>query len=172
MLFLDNHDIVQAFLPIDLQTAQVGDYASLQIYNHVACVFVSGLGTDGDDPIITTFQATTGAGGSAKVLNMVTAPAKIWKKQAASNLTAVTKWTDATGDATTNSWDEDDTSAQESLVLVVEFDAADLDVDNGFSFVRFDVADTGTNAQLGYGFYVLSEPRWARAPDKKISPLT
>lgn len=172
MLFLDNHDIVQAFVPIDLQAAQSGDYCSLENHNHVAILIVSGLGTDGDDPVITTFQAKTGAGGSAKPLSHVTSPSKVWKKQAATNLETVTSWTDASGDSTTNSWDENDTSAQQSLILVIEFDAADLDADNGFAFIRADVADTGGAAQLGWGCYILSEPRFARAPDAKISPLT
>lgn len=173
MLFLDNHDIVQAFVPIDLQDGtNTGDYVSLENHNHVTILFVSGLGSDGDDPVLTTFQAKTGGGGAAKALSHVTSPSKVWKKQAATSLESVTQWTDASGDSTTNSWDENDTSAQESLLLVIEFDASDLDADNGYSFIRADVADTGGNAQLGWMCYILSEPRWARAPDKKITPLT
>ncbi len=172
MLFLDKQDVVLAWLPVDINgAAQTGDYVSLENHNHVAFHFVSAVGTATDDPIITTFQADTGAGGNAKALSHVTSPSKVWKKQAATNLESVTEWTDASGDSTTNSWDENDTSAEQVLHLVIEFDAADLDADNGFRFIRGDVAAV-SNAQLTAAWYVLSEPRFARAPDAKITPLT
>ena len=37
----------------------------------------------------------------------------------------------------------------------------DLDVANGFTHVQLTIPDTGANAQLGCGFYLLYNPRYA-----------
>lgn len=171
-LFLDNHDIVQAFLPVDLQTAQTGDYVNLASWGHVAVLFCSALGSGGDDPVVNCQQATDNGGTGVKDLDISTSPVKVFSKQAATSLTGVTTWSDASGSVTGgNTFDEDGTSAEESLLLLIEFDANELDVANGFDHMRITVDDTGSNAQLGCAFYILSEPRFALAPTSKQSPL-
>ena len=52
----------------------------------------------------------------------------------------------------------DATSAEEAAVWWIEFNAEDLDVDNRFDCIRMRVADIGSNAQLGCGLYLLSDP--------------
>ena len=171
-LVLDNHDIVQAFLPVDLQTAQTGDYVNLSAWGHVTVVFCSALGTAADDAVVNCQQADTNAGGNVKDLNISTSPVKVFQKQAATDLTAVTKWTAADGSVTGgNTFDEDGTSAEESQLVIIEFDTSELDVANGFNHMRITVDDTGGAAQLGCAFYILSEPRYAKSPTTKNSPL-
>jgi len=55
-------------------------------------------------------------------------------------------------------------SAEAEAIIAVDIKAEDLDVDNDFDCVRLDVADVGSNAQLGCGFYILYEPRSAEEP--------
>lgn len=152
-------DIVEGFPCVDLSTAaNNGDWLSLKNARKVAVVFVSGVGTAGDDPTLTIKQATDVSGTSAKALNFTT----IYRKQAATSLAAVDTWTKTTqsaGDSYTN-----DTAAEESLIWVVEFDPSDLDVANGFDCIQGSVADVGTNAQPGYLFYAVY-PNEQAAPD-------
>jgi hypothetical protein len=162
MLTLEQCQIVPAIRPVDLQTAtNAGDWVSLKNYKHVAIVFHSTIGTAGDDPVLTVLQATAVAGTSSKALNINTS--KAFKKQAATALTAVGQWSSAAADCTTNQWLNTDAAEQE-VVLVLEFDADELDVDGGFDCISVSVADVGGNAQLGAAYYILSEPRFATRP--------
>lgn len=160
-------NIQEAFPPFDLQTARTGDYVSLANYHGCLCVFQSAVGTAGDDPIVTFTQATDNGGTGAKALNIPSQ--RCLMKMAATNLTGTGTWSDASAYITANVWDENSVSAEQDLILVVDFLAEDLDVDNGFDHLRFAVGDTGTNAQLGVGMYILHHPRFAE--DTGISPL-
>ncbi len=164
-------DIVEGFPCVDLVTgANDGDYVSLENAGHICIVFISGLGTATEDPTLIIQQADTNAGGNVKDLDFIEDPIQVWKKQAATSLAAVTNWSDATGDTTGNDW-TNGTSAEQSLIWVAEFDADQLDVDNGFDHVRATVADIGCSAQPGYLFYILTELRYADSPDGLVSPL-
>lgn len=158
-----NSQIVLGFAAVDLQTAaNEGDFVCLNKFNHVAVIFHSAIGTAGDDPTLVLQQATTVAGGGVKDLDFT----RIYTKQAATDLTAVANFTLQTQTAATNFTDTD--AAEQMLIWVVEFDAAELDVDNGFDCIRATVADVGSNAQLGALFYILTEPSYA-ASEANIS---
>lgn len=164
-------DIVEGFPCVDLQTgANNGDYVSLENAGHVCIVFISGVGTAGDDPTLVIQQATSNAGGGVKDLDFIENPIQVWKKQAATSLASTSVWSDATGDTTGNDWTEA-TSAEQSAIWIAEFDADQLDVDGGFDHIRATVADIGSNAQPGYLCYILTELRYADAPDSLVSPL-
>jgi hypothetical protein len=163
---LDYLDMVEGFPAVDLSAgANTGDWVSVRDYDRVAVVFISGVGTAGDDPTLTIQQAKDNAGTGAKALNFTT----IYRKQAATNLAAVTKWTKTTQSAA-NTY-TNGTAAEESLIWWVEFRGSDLDVANGFDYVRATVADVGTNAQPGYLFYLLGRAAYPNEPDNKLSPL-
>lgn len=165
-LLLENLNIVEGFPAVDLQTgANNGDYVSLKNYNRVAVVFVSGVGTPGDDPTLTIQQATDAAGTGAKALNFTT----IYRKQAAVNLAGTTAWTKTT-QAAANTY-TNATAAEEALIWTVEFAAEDLDADGGFDCLRATVADVGTNPQPGYLCYLLSEPRYHLTPASMLSAI-
>jgi len=168
-LFLEQHQIVEGFPTVDLSTgANTGDWVSLADYGHVAIIFTSGVGTAGDDATLTVLQASDNAGTGSKALNINTS--KVFKKQAATSLASVGQWSDASGDASSNTL-TNATAAEQSLIWVVEFDANELDVANNFTHVSCTVADVGTNAQPGSLMYVLSEPRTERAAASMASAL-
>lgn len=159
-------DLVEGWVPVDLSAgANTGDWVSLRDWERVLVVFFSAVGTAGQDPTLTIQQAQDNAGTGAKALTFDT----IYRKQAATSLAAVGTWTKTTQTAA-NTYTEG-TSAEQDLIWVVEIQASDLDVDNGFDFVRATVADVGAAAQLGYLLYILAGPKHAHAPENVLSPL-
>lgn len=152
-LILERFDLVEGFPAVDLQTAaNMGDYVSAKNAKRIAIVFVSGVGTAGDNPTLTVQQATDNAGTGVKALNFTT----IYRKQAATSLAAVPQWTKTT-QAVANTY-TNVTAAEQSLIWVVEVDVvADMDVANGFDHVRATVGDVGNNAQPGYLLYIVEK---------------
>lgn len=165
-LILDDIDLIEGFPCVDLQTAaNTGDYVNVRDFDRLAVVFISGVGTAGDDPTLVLQQATSNAGGSVKDLNFTV----IYRKQAATSLASTTAWTRTTQTAATSYTQTD--AAEQSLIWVVEIDPASLDVANGFDYVRATVADVGGNAQPGYLFYIGRHGRYAQSPANKLSAL-
>ncbi len=142
-----------------------GDWVSLKNYNRCVVLFVSGLGTDTQDPTLTLQQAKDVSGGSVKDLDFTT----IYRKQAATSLAAVGQWTKTT-QAASNTFVNTD-SAEQALIYAIEFKADDLDVDNAFDCLRITVADVGGNAQPGWMAYILGDPREANAPEDMLSAI-
>ncbi len=159
-------DIVPAIRPVDLQTAQEGDYVSLKNWRRCIVLFHSAIGTAGDDPTITFQQADTNAGGNVKVLTVVDT---IYRKQAATNLLAVGTWTKTTQTAASTYTQED--AAEQEALWAIEIRADLLDVANGFDHIRANIGDVGTNAQLGAMYYILCDPTYGNAPENVLSPL-
>jgi len=165
-LLLEQANIVEGIVPIDLQDgANTGDYVSLKNYGSVAVVFVSGIGTAGDDPTLTIQQATAVAGTGAQALNFT----DIYRKQAATSLASTGTWTKTTQTAANTYTNA--TAAEQDLIWVVHFDAADLDVDDDYDCIRATVADVGSNAQLGYLFYIPYNPVEELAPASMASAI-
>lgn len=158
-------DIVPAIVPLDLQTARTGDWVSLKNAQGVAIVFFKGAGTAADDPTLTVQQATDVSGTSAKDLSVITT---VHKKQG--TLTSVGTWTTSTQSAAAT-YVGDSTSAEEQAVYVIEIEADELDVDNGFDCINVACSDVGTNAQLGCALYILYGLRHAGAPAKLPSAI-
>lgn len=152
-------DIVPAIVPLDLQTARTGDYVSLKNAQGVAFVLFKGAGTAGDDPDFTVNQATDVAGTGAKALTFT----EIFKKQG-SALTAVGSWSKVTQSAS-EVFSADATSAEEQALYVIQINADELDVDDGFDCVNVSCADVGGNAQLGCALYLLYGLRHPATPE-------
>ena len=153
-------DIIPAVQPLDLQTARNGDYVSLRNASHVTVVLYKGAGTAGDDPVLTFQQASDVAGTGVKNLAKID---EHWQKQAATDLTGTGTWSRVTQTAS-QTVTLDGTSAEQAGIYVFEIDVDDFDVANGFDCLRVNVADTGTNAQLGMILYILSGLRYGQAP--------
>ena len=171
MILGNTIDVVEGFPTVDLQTgANSGDYISMRNNSRILILFTSGVGTGGDDPTLTIQQATDACGTSVKALNIVTSPVSAWKKQAATSLASTTTWTDASCCVSTNTL-TNATSAEQSAMWAVEFDAADLDVANGFDYVRATVADVGSNTQPGSLTYIV-KPAYAEDPDNVLTSLS
>lgn len=160
--FLQRNNIVSAFVPVDLQTgANDGDWVSLANYERCLIVLFKGAGTDGDDPIFKLQQAKTN-GGSAKDLDFTVIHTKL------GTLTGIKDFTRNTQAADTSYVDTD--SAQITGFMVVEIKASDLDAANGYTWLKFDVANIGSNAQLGCAFYIMLDARYKQeAPPDAIA---
>ena len=163
-------DLVMAFRPIDMQDAAgehvTGDWVSMRNCDRIVCVLMGGVGTAGQDPVMTFDQAKTAAGGSSKTLAVVDT---IYRKQAATDLLSTGVWAKTTQTAAATYTNA--TAAEEVKIHAVEIRAQDLDVDGGFDFIRLTVPDVGANAQLGAGLYILCGLNYPSAPADVITPL-
>ena len=150
--FLESHDIIPAFMPVDLSAdVNTGDRVYLQNYDRCLFVLLASIGTAGDDPVITAQQHTAAASGSSKPLNF----RRIRHKVGATDIDATGQFT-LVEQSEAASFDTDSIDGAENQALIaIEVMSNDLDSDNGFTFVSFNVADVGSNAQLGAGFYIL-----------------
>jgi hypothetical protein len=157
MNLLDRLQICAGVVPVNLATgANDGDWVSLKNYNHLVVIAFAGAGGAGEPPTLTMEQATAVAGTGAKALTFT----KVNVKNGA-DLTAIGQFTEVTqAAAATYALAAGDTQK----IVVVEFDAQDLDVANGFDCVRARIADVGSTSQIGMILYLLSEPRYAGKP--------
>ena len=161
-------DVVMGVAPLDLQTARDGDWVNLKNAGHCTIVVAKGQGTDGDDQTFTLQQATTAAGGSSKAMATID---EYWEKEEnAANLEATGAWTRVTQTAG-STVAPGDPSAQSAALYVFEVDAADLDVANGFDWIRLNSDGAGASAQLGTILYILSELRYPEAPQNLPSAI-
>lgn len=162
--FAEQHQIVMGFLPVNMATgANAGDWVSMKNFGRLTIALIKGPGAAAQDPIITLEQAVNVSAGSAKPLNI----ARVDKKQAATDLTAVAEFTSSTAESpasgdtfSTNTWTNSDLAEQAAIVLI-DVNVTDLDIDNDFDCVRATIADVGSTAQLGALIYILSEPRYS-----------
>lgn len=147
--FLEIADIVPAFVPVDMQTGNNGsNWINMALAERVLCVVFKGAGTAGDNPVVTINQASDSSGTGSKALTFTKTRAKIGAIATAANQI----WTVAT-QAAAGTWTP--TSAASVALLAVEIRATDLDLANGFNHIQLTVPDTGSNAQLGCGFYIV-----------------
>jgi hypothetical protein len=150
--FLESHDIIPAFMPVDLSTAaNTGDRVNLQNYERCIFVLLASSGTAGDDPIITAQQHDAATSGNSKALNFT----RIRHKVGATDIDAVGQFSLVEQTAASSYDSATIDGAENETLIAVEVQAQDLDTDNGFTFVSFNVADVGSNVQLGAGFYIL-----------------
>lgn len=160
-------NLVMGVAPLDFQTARNGDWVSMKNAGHCTIVVIKGAGTDGDDQTFTLEQATTAAGGGPSK-NLATIDKYYEQEEAAANLEATGAWTRVTQTAGATVA-PGDPSAQSSALYVFEVDAADLDVANGFDWIRMNNDGAGSNAQLGAILYIFSELRYPNRPDRQPS---
>lgn len=145
--FLEAWDIISAIVPVDLQTAaNNGDWVNMSKVHRLVCVLFKKAGTAGDDPVFTLNQATDNADGNVKGLNFT----EIWSK--VGTLTSIGTWTKTT-QAAANTY-TDTVSAEAQAIIAVEVLPTMLDMANGFNHVQLVIPDTGSNAQIGCGFYI------------------
>jgi len=148
--------------------AIAGDYVSLKYFDRCAVVISAGAGTGGSDIAVSIYQATSVAGGSAKVLNALVT-GRIFSKEHASTLEAVGGWTREVQAVADEAYAPTD-SGETVLLWVFELKAADLDVANGFDCIRADVSNPGA-AKIVAGFYLLAAPRYADSPENMKSAI-
>lgn len=155
----DVADLVVGAVPVDLQTAAVnGLWFNMANCNGLNAILIAAIGTAGDDPVISLEQATSSAGAGAKALTL----RRVDYKVGATGFTSATDiWQRVSTidrDNPAASYDTDGINgAENALLLNVFILATDLDINNGFKFVRLNCADVGGNAQLGCIIYIPSQ---------------
>ena len=151
-------DLAPVFLPVDMSAAANGGLrVSLENAEAVTFVLYKALGTAGDDPVITVREANAASGGTEQDLDVVT---KYYYKGDAS-VSGNETWTEATQAA--GDIDLDGTLDAEEAGFVV-FTVAASELSDNFTHVTFDVADVGTNAQLGAALAILHDLNVQRSP--------
>ena len=155
--------IEAAFVPVDMQAAaNNGDWISLENYKSVLCVLFGAAGTAGDDPVFTLTQATANDGSGEKALTFEVIHEKV------GTLASVASWTRATQSAATSYTNA--ASAEGQKIIMVRIDADELDVAGGFTHVQLTIPDTGSNAALGCGFYLMGNPTHSVAAASLANP--
>lgn len=151
---IDRAKVVTGIAPVAMATtAGDADYVSLKNFERLSILLSVKNGTTVTGCAVLLKQATTVAGGSEKALAFTKMYANV-DAGASDTLveTAVTSNTFTT-----------DTTNSKDLLYVIEVDAADLDVANGFDCVRLDGL-LMANA-VGAVTYVLHDARYAGALD-------
>lgn len=156
--FLEDHNIIAGLIPVNLATgANTGDRVSMENYGRCVFVFIGGIGTAGEDPVISAQQHVAATGGTPADLLFT----RIRHKVGATALSAVEDFTLVTQTAAA-SYDSDPIAGAENEALIcIEIRAEDLT--DGYKFISFNIADVGADAQLGAALYIMCEPRYAGA---------
>ncbi len=155
-LLAEELQVAAAFVPVSLAGgANDGDWVSLKNYRHVTILFYGAAGAATEPATITVEQASAVDGTGAKALTFTT----IYKKHDA-NLETVGQFTKVTQTAA-NTYPLGTTTGDKQAIILIDFNAEDLDVEGGFDCIRGRIADVGTTAQIGAMLYILSDPRYA-----------
>ncbi|MFD6620222.1 hypothetical protein ACFWFB_33820, partial [Streptomyces albidoflavus] len=154
--------------PADLSAAAVtGKRVKLRDCGGLTIVVVKGAGTAGDDPTVTLRQHTAGTGGTTATLPVI----DHYYLKDATALAGTETWTRVTQTAAATIADPGaaGTSAEHQQILVIEVESEQLS--DGYTHVSLDVADVGTNAQLGAVLYLRRDLSIERAPSAMVASL-
>jgi hypothetical protein len=147
-----DYDLSIGFSPVDMSVgANAGKRISMVNVKSVDVVFVKGAGTAADDPVLTLQSHTASTGGTSTDLPVIT---EYYLKSEAT-LDGDETWTKVTQVAAATITDPGGagTSAESEQIVVFNVRADQLpQTDN---YLSVNVADVGTNAQLGNVLYIL-----------------
>ncbi|WP_377271920.1 hypothetical protein [Peterkaempfera sp. SMS 1(5)a] len=155
-------------VPVDLSSAAVtGKRVKLRDAGGVTILVIKAAGTAGDDPTFTLQQHTAGSGGTSSNLAVI----DHYYLKSAATLAGTEAWAKVTQAAAATIADPGGagTSAESQQIIAIEVDAASLS--DGFTHVSLNVADVGTNAQLGAILYLRRDLHVERSPEKLAASL-
>lgn len=154
-------DVCIGAAPVDLSSAAVtGKRVALKGCGGLTIVVFKGAGTAGDDPTLTLKQHTAASSGTTSNLAVI----DHYYLKDATTLAGTEGWTKVTQSAAATIADPGGagTSAEHQQIIVIEVDAAQLS--DGYTHVSLDIADVGSNAQLGAILYLRRDLFVGRAP--------
>jgi hypothetical protein len=160
-------DVSCGFAPVDLQTAtNTGKRIHLKNAAGITFIVFKAAGTAGDDPVVSLQQHTAASSGSSANLAVID---HYYLKDGAT-LAGTEQWTMITQSVSQTITDPGGagTSAEHQQILVIEVSANSLS--DTYEWVSLNVADTGSNAQLGCCLYILHDLEIQRAPIKLDQP--
>lgn len=153
MILAEQAKIVLGAIGLANAGATTGDYVSMKNYNHLTVILAIAPASGTDTAAITMKQATN-VGNTLSDEKALTFTS-MWKN-ADNSLTDTLVKTTVASSITTS-------AVAKSELFVIEIDAADLDVANGFDAVRVDVTDPGAVSTPLCAIYILSQARYAQA---------
>jgi hypothetical protein len=154
--------------PVDLSAAAVtGKRVALKSTQSLTIVVFKAAGTAGDDPTVTLQQHTAASAGTSSNLAIID---HYYLKNAAT-LAGTETWTKVTQSAAATIADPGGagTSAESQQIIAIEVNGTKLS--DGYGWVSLNIADVGTNAQLGCVLYLLHDLYVQRSPDALAATL-
>jgi len=139
-------NVVSVLYPSDLQTKVTADWINMNEYHAMDLIVFKGAGTAADDPTLTIQQATSSAGAGAKDLNI---DHYYLKEGTLLSTTSIGGTFTKTTQTASNTIVGGAASAESQWICGVHIEADMLDVSGGFNWVTANIADVGSNAQLG-----------------------
>ena len=151
--------VVAGIVPIDLSGgAKNGDWVSLSDYDSLTVVYVTDVGTAGQDATIKLQQSTTNAG-AGPVKDVVAGQWYVVQGAALDD--------DFETDGTPGSFEDD---GETMCIARIEITADQLDLANGYAFVRVHASNPGATAgKFGAAVYILRGARYVLAVDEQPS---
>jgi hypothetical protein len=166
-------DVINLLQQADANGATTtGDWVKLRDYARVGVLVVKGGSEDCDDTSIQFLQATDASGTSSKALSM---PIGTSVKYKTGTITSQTVWTAVTpftaavdGIAVGSSVPSGSTRVIADLTtaafhLYVEFQATELDADNGFDWFTIYLGNNANNALLISAWAILMDGRYKQS---------
>lgn len=148
----ESYDLSTGLVPVDLSTAaNTGKRVFMQEVTSMDIVVIKAAGTAADDPVLTLKQHTASAAGTTTDLAVITE----YMLKTEATLDGDETWTKVTQAAAATITDPGGagTSAESQQIVVIHVRADQLTAGN--AYVSLDIADVGTNAQLGTVLYIL-----------------
>jgi hypothetical protein len=153
-MLAENTKIIWAAEPKSYSgTAVTKKYVNMANYNTLTVLIITGAWAGGT-AAVTMKQATSSAGANVKALAF-----------------AYQRNDVATGDTLVNTAVTSDTFnlGTANKIFVIEVQASDLDINNGFKYVSVDVASPGANADFYGAVYILGGARYAETTPPAIA---
>lgn len=163
----ESYDLSTGLAPVDLSTAaNTGKRLSMVEVNSVDIVVIKAAGTAADDPTLTLKQHTASAAGTTTDLAVITS----YDLKTEATLDGDETWTTVTQAAAATIIDPGGagTSAESQQIVVIHVRADQLT--SGNTHISLDIADVGTNAQLGTVLYIVHNADHAK-PSALPAPL-
>ena len=155
----EHGNVVSILYPSDMQTAVADDWIYMGNAHSIDIICFFGAGVANDDPDIHITQATTNSGGSEKGVNIT----RYYLKQGTLLSTSSIGGTfTVTTQAASYVISLDASSAETQQIVGIHVSADELDVTNGFDWIRASVPDTGSaGAKLGCILGILHPARFS-----------
>lgn len=163
----NRYDLGTGFVPADMQTAQTGKRLLMRDLKAVDVVWIKAAGTAGDDPTLTLQAHTAASGGTSANLAVIT---EYYLKSEAT-LDNDETWTKVTQSAAATIADPGGLTTSAESEQIVVFTVSQDDIPAGKPYISVNVADTGTNAQLGTVLYILHREDKKASPTEYLAPL-
>ena len=163
----NGYDLSTGFSPVDMQAAQTGKRIYMSGLNAVDVILIKAAGTAGDDPVLTLRAHSAASGGTSADLATIT---EYYVKNEAT-LDGDETWAKVTQSAAATITDPGGAGTSAESEQIVVFTVSIDDVPAGKPYISVNVADTGTNAQLGTVLYLMRPQNKVASPTDYPAPL-